>query len=73
MSVYFRKSFLYILLAELKRGKSGRLFEFLHKMPEIIEPAFQTDLRDLQFGRTQQCCRMADTEVVDIGNGCFTE
>ena len=52
ISVYFRKSFLYILPAELKRVNPSP-FEFLHKMPEIIEPAFQTDLRDLQFGRTQ--------------------
>ena len=59
--------------AELKRGKSGCLFEFLHKMPEIIEPAFQADLRDWKFSCAKQRCRMPDTEVIDIRNRCFAE
>ena len=42
-------------------------------MPKIIEATFQADLRDRQFGRTQQCCRMPDTEVIDVGNGCFAK
>lgn len=67
------KSFRHTLPSELQRCKLGRFFEFFHKMSEIIEPAFQTDLRDGQFGRAQQRCRMLDAKVIDIGNGCFAE
>ena len=67
------KSFRHTSPSELQRCKLGRFFEFLHKMSEIIEPAFQTDLRDGQFGRAQQRCRMPDAKVIDIGNGCFAE
>ena len=62
------KSFHHTLPSELQRCKLGRFFEFLHKMSEIIEPAVQTDLRDGQFGRAQQRCRMPDAKVIDIIN-----
>ena len=42
-------------------------------MPEIIEAALQADLRDGQLRRAQERSRMADAEVIDVGDRCFAE
>ena len=46
------KSFRHTSPSELQRCKLGRFFEFLHKMSEIIEPAFQGNpgLKNIMVG-----------------------